>query len=147
MRWGHCTPGRCFRGWRRRPFTATKLAIGAVLAAVAMAATGGGAGFGELDGGHIAALVALGVVSTGVSFVLYFRIVQEVGSVGASTVTYIIPVFALIFGAVFLDEAIGTNTVAGMALIALGVAGVMYGAAMERVVRRGLHRPTAVAAV
>lgn len=127
------------------PFTATKLGIGAVVAAGAMVATGGGAGFGELSGGHVAALVALGVVSTGVSFVLYFRIVQEAGTVAASTVTYIIPVFALIFGAAFLEEAIGVSTVAGMGLIATGVAGVMYGPAIERALRWASHRHRAAA--
>ena len=48
----------------------------------------------------------LGVVCTGVTFFIYFRVVAGIGSVGASTVTYMIPFFALLLGAVFLDESI-----------------------------------------
>jgi drug/metabolite transporter (DMT)-like permease len=96
-----------------------------------MIATGDGPGLVQLDVHGAATLVTLGIVCTGVSFVLYFRIVQVIGSVGASTVTYIIRAFALLFGVVFLDEEIEPRTVAGMAMIALGVAGVMSGPRLE----------------
>jgi drug/metabolite transporter (DMT)-like permease len=107
-------------------FTATKLSLGAVLAATATVSTGGGAAYFSLDGQSVAALAALGVVCTGLSFVLYFRVVATIGSVGASTVSYVIPVFGLLFGVIFLGESIHPGTVAGMALIAAGVAAVMY---------------------
>lgn len=107
-------------------FTATKLAIGAALASIAMVAVGDGGGLGSLGARDAAAIATLGVLCTGVSFVMYFRVVAAVGSVAASTVTYIIPVFGLLFGVVLLGESIEGRTLAGMALIILGVAGVMY---------------------
>ena len=121
-------------------FTVTKLMIGAGLAWIAMLAMGEGGGFPAMEPSDVAALATLGMVCTGIAFVLYFRIVQGIGTVGASTVTYIIPMFALLFGAVFLDETIETGTVAGMALIVSGVAAVMYAPWLEGVVRRALRR-------
>lgn len=120
--------------------TAAKLSIGAALAAVATGATGGGSGFLTLGSSETAALAVLGVVCTGCSFVLYFRIVGRAGSVGASTVTYIIPAFALLFGAMFLGEPIEPHTLAGMALIVAGVAGVMYGQSLGFVVAGAWQR-------
>ena len=91
-------------------FTAVKLGLGAVLASAAVAVTGGGGELLALGGADVAALVVLGVVCTGLAFVLYFRIVADVGSVAASTVTYVIPVFGLLFGVALLDESIGGRT-------------------------------------
>jgi drug/metabolite transporter (DMT)-like permease len=115
--------------------TATKLTIGAAIAFAAIVATGRGGGLVALDAGNAAALTALGVVCTGLSFVMYFRLVSSIGSVGASTVTYIIPMFGLLFGALTLGETIETQTLAGMALIISGVAGVMYAPWFEAHVR------------
>jgi drug/metabolite transporter (DMT)-like permease len=126
-------------------FTVTKLGIGAVLAAAATLATGGGSGFFALSGSDALALGVLGVVCTGVTFVLYFRVVAGIGSVGASTVTYLIPLFALVFGATFLDEAITRETVAGMALIISGVAAVMFGPALEGTAQNAFRRQLAPA--
>jgi len=86
--------------------------------------------------------VTLGALCTGVSFVLYFRMVASAGSVAGSTVTYVIPAFGLLFGALFLDESIAPRTFAGMALIARGVAGVMYASALEALLARLRARPT-----
>jgi drug/metabolite transporter (DMT)-like permease len=116
--------------------TAVKLAIGAGVASALVVITGGGGEFVALGRGDAAALLMLGVVCTGLAFVLYFRIVAQVGSVAASTVTYVIPVFGLMFGVVLLDEPIGIRTVAGMAVIVLGVATVMYGPLLESVTER-----------
>jgi drug/metabolite transporter (DMT)-like permease len=112
-----------------------------------MLALGEGGGFRALEPSDAAALAALGMVSTGIAFVLYFRIVTGIGSVGASTVTYIIPMFGLLFGAVFLGEKIEAGTVAGMALVVSGVASVMYAPWFEGVAAKILHRRDAVPAV
>jgi drug/metabolite transporter (DMT)-like permease len=116
--------------------TAVKLTLGAGLASAATVITGGGGGLLALGAGDAAALLVLGVVCTGLGFVLYFRIVAAVGSIGASTVTYVIPVFGLLFGAVLLDESIGGRTFGAMALIVGGVAAVMYGPQFENLAKR-----------
>ena len=111
--------------------TAVKLTVAAALASVFVAGTGEGGGLVALSPGAVAALLALGVVCTGFAFVLYFRVVASIGSVGASTVTYVIPVFGLLFGALLLDETIESWTFAGMALLVVGVATVTYGPLLE----------------
>lgn len=52
------------------------------------------------------ALLALGVLCTGVAYVLYFRLIDKVGAAGSLTVTFLIPVFAVLYGVVFLGEAV-----------------------------------------
>ena len=116
-------------------FTAAKLALGAVLATLVTLGAGEGGGLPALGPSHLAALAALGVVCTGLSFVLYFRIVAAAGSIAGSTVTYVIPAFGLLFGALLLGESIAPRTIAGMLLIAAGVAAVMYAPALETRIR------------
>ncbi|MBI2914231.1 MAG: DMT family transporter [Chloroflexi bacterium] len=72
-------------------------------------------------------LVTLGVVGSGLAYVAYLWLVDHVGSVRTSLVTYVIPVVGLLLGWAVLDEQIGINTGAGAALIILGVAAVMRG--------------------
>ncbi len=52
------------------------------------------------------ALLTVGVLCTGVAYVLYFRLIDRVGAAGALTVTFLIPVFAMVYGVIFLDEAV-----------------------------------------
>ena len=51
-------------------------------------------------------LVVLGVACTGVAYILYFRLIEKAGPQRTLTVTFLIPVFAVVYGAVFLREAI-----------------------------------------
>ncbi|MDO9145292.1 DMT family transporter [Rhodoferax sp.] len=52
------------------------------------------------------ALLAVGVLCTGVAYVLFFRLVDKVGAAGSLTVTFLIPVFAVLYGVVFLGESV-----------------------------------------
>ena len=52
------------------------------------------------------ALLTVGVICTGVAYVLYFRLIDKVGAAGALTVTFLIPVFAVVYGVIFLGEAV-----------------------------------------
>ena len=52
------------------------------------------------------ALVALGVMCTGAAYILYFRLIAKLGPARAVTVTFVVPVFAIIYGTVFLGEAL-----------------------------------------
>ncbi len=72
-------------------------------------------------------LLALGVLGTGIAIIIYLWLVDNVGSVRSSLVTYIIPIVGLFLGWAVLNESIGLNTVLGSALIIAGVAAVMRG--------------------
>ena len=70
----------------------------------------------------IASVLALGAAGTAIGTLLYYRLVSSYGSSRASLVVYLLPPFALLYGAVFLDESLSAEKVAGMALILGGVA-------------------------
>ena len=70
--------------------------------------------------GPTAAVVALGVVGTGVAFAIFFELMTNIGPARTFTVTYLSPGFAVVYGAILLDEPIGPATIAGLALILLG---------------------------
>jgi drug/metabolite transporter (DMT)-like permease len=65
-------------------------------------------------------VVALGVVCTGLAYLLYFRLVSEVGPASALSVTFLIPVFGILWGYLILDEPIGFNTIIGTILVLSG---------------------------
>jgi drug/metabolite transporter (DMT)-like permease len=69
----------------------------------------------------IACLVALALLSTGVAYLLYFRLLAELGATGGMTVIFVVPVFGVLWGALFLDESIDAATVVGGAVILLSV--------------------------
>jgi len=52
------------------------------------------------------ALLVVGVVCTGIAYVLYFRLIEKMGASTSLTVTFLIPVFAILYGALFLGEAV-----------------------------------------
>ena len=52
------------------------------------------------------AMVLLAFVCTGIAYVLYFRLIETAGPSRALTVTFMVPVFALLYGALFLGESI-----------------------------------------
>ncbi|PWC52864.1 DMT family transporter [Azospirillum sp. TSO22-1] len=68
------------------------------------------------------ALLGLALLGTAGAYVLYFRIMARAGATNAMLVTLLIPVSALLLGAVVLGEAVEPRQVAGMALIGLGLA-------------------------
>jgi len=72
--------------------------------------------------GAVAAVVALGALGSGVAYLLYFALIARAGASRAILVTYLVPAFALVYGAVFLDEPVTTTALAGLALILTGTA-------------------------
>jgi drug/metabolite transporter (DMT)-like permease len=70
--------------------------------------------------GPAAAVVALGVLGTGVAFAIFYDLIATVGPARAFIVTYLAPGFALAYGAILLDERITVATLAGLALILAG---------------------------
>lgn len=75
---------------------------------------------------------ALALLSTALAYLLYFRLITNVGPTKTLSVTFLVPVFGVIFGVLFLDEPFGLGTLAGMGIILAGVALVTG-------VRLGIH--------
>ena len=69
----------------------------------------------------IFSILWLGVISTGVAFLGYVRLIEKVGAVKTATVAYFIPVFGVIWGYVFLGEPITLQILIGMILILIGI--------------------------
>jgi drug/metabolite transporter (DMT)-like permease len=72
--------------------------------------------------GILFSVLMLALFCTSIAYILYFRLIQNVGSTKALTVTYLVPVFATIWGFVFLKEPITVSMVLGGGLILLGTA-------------------------
>lgn len=72
--------------------------------------------------GIAVAVLALGVVCSGVAYVLYFRLIGDIGAGPALTVTFLIPLFGVLWGWLFLGEAVGWHTLAGAAVVIVGTA-------------------------
>lgn len=67
--------------------------------------------------GAIAAAAALALVCTAAAYLAYFRLIVRIGPVRALTVTFLIPVFGLLWGALFLGEKITASMLAGCATV------------------------------
>jgi drug/metabolite transporter (DMT)-like permease len=74
-------------------------------------------------------VLALGVACTGIAYVLYFRLIRNAGPARAMSVTYLVPLFGVAWGALFLGEPITLPMVAGMVVILAGV-GLTTGASV-----------------
>jgi drug/metabolite transporter (DMT)-like permease len=75
----------------------------------------------------LANVLALALLSSGIAFVLYFRLIADVGATRALTVTYLIPLFGILWGWLFLGEALPAAALAGGALILAGTVLVTRG--------------------
>jgi drug/metabolite transporter (DMT)-like permease len=68
----------------------------------------------------IANMLALALLASGVAFLLYFRLIADVGATRALSVTYLIPLFGVLWGWIFLGETLPAAALAGGALILAG---------------------------
>lgn len=75
----------------------------------------------QLSPAPVAALLVLGVIGTGVAYVLNYRIITDDGPLLASTVTYLLPVVAVTMGTVFLNEELSVNLILGVLVVLAGV--------------------------
>lgn len=67
------------------------------------------------------AMLGLGILSTGVAWLLYFNLIKNVGASKTLTVTYLIPVFGMLWGCLFLDERITWGTIVGLLIVLSGI--------------------------
>lgn len=68
----------------------------------------------------IANVVALGVLGGGLAYVLYFRLIADIGATRTQTVSLLVPAFGVLWGYLFLGETIGWTALSGAACIVLG---------------------------
>jgi len=76
-------------------------------------------------------VVALGVFSTAIAYIVYFKLLADVGVVNTSLVSFLVPLSALAMSLVFLKEQLSTEAILGMSLILLGL-GVLDGRLLKR---------------
>ena len=67
------------------------------------------------------ALAHLGLVSTGIAFLMRYYIILRAGAVFLSYVAFLIPMFGILFGILFLGETLSANTLGAVVLILSGV--------------------------
>ena len=108
------------RGMSPITLSACQLLVAAALLAVALPLSGAGAP--QVSASSLASLVILGVLGTGVAYVLNYQIITSEGATVAATVTYLLPVVAIVLGVVVLGENVTITVLAGIALVLAGVA-------------------------
>lgn len=72
--------------------------------------------------GIMGAALALGVLCSGIAYILYFKLIQDVGPTSALTVTFLNPLFGILWGSLFLGEVVGWHTILGAAIVITGTA-------------------------
>lgn len=75
----------------------------------------------HVSGVSLSAVLALGAGGTGVAYLLYYYVMNNLGAVRASGVTFLVPITAVFWGVVLLHETLSVTIVAGMAVILAGI--------------------------
>ncbi len=70
----------------------------------------------------VISVLALAILSTAFAYLLFFRLIQTIGSTKALTVTYLVPIFAMLWGAIVLQETVTSSMMLGCGLVLLGTA-------------------------
>ncbi len=70
----------------------------------------------------VISVILLGVVCTGIAYIIFFRLIANLGPARAMSVTYLIPAFGLLWGSLLLDETISQWMIIGCGFILTGVA-------------------------
>jgi drug/metabolite transporter (DMT)-like permease len=70
------------------------------------------------------AVVVMGIACTALAYILFFQILASAGATNLSLVTFLIPVTAIVLGAVVLGEALKVQHLIGMMFIGAGLAAI-----------------------
>jgi drug/metabolite transporter (DMT)-like permease len=108
------------RGLSAIVLSTCQLAAAAVMLAIALPVSG--ARVPHVTAENIAAIAVLGIIGTGFAYVLNYQIITSEGATVASTVTYLLPVVAIVLGVLVLSENITVTILVGIALVLAGVA-------------------------
>ena len=76
----------------------------------------------HIGAGGVLSILSLGILGTGVAYVLNYAILRAAGATTAATVTYLVPVFSTVLGAVVLRETVHWNQPVGAAVLLTGIA-------------------------
>ncbi len=117
------------------------LTAGAVIA-LPVALLSGPPGTPALDGA--VSLIGVGVLSTAIAWPIFFRVLRRTTPTAASTVTCIVPAFALTWSSIALAEPVGVGLGAGFGLIIVSlmlVLGIIPSIRLPRPVRSAVHAP------
>ncbi len=77
---------------------------------------------GEITGSVVLNMLALALLSGVIGYMLYYRLLADVGATRALTVTFLMPAFGMLWGVLFLGETITASMILGSALIVGGTA-------------------------
>ena len=69
----------------------------------------------------LGAVLALAVLGTAAAYILLYWLMERIGATRTSMVTYLLPPFALVYGTLFLREAITLDAVLGLGLVVVGI--------------------------
>lgn len=108
------------RGLSPVTLSACQLLVASIMLAVTLAIAGARAP--HFTAVSVAGVVILGVIGTGIAYVLNYQIITSEGATIASTVTYLLPVVAIVLGVVVLGEDVTAVVIVGIALVLAGVA-------------------------
>jgi drug/metabolite transporter (DMT)-like permease len=107
------------RGTEPLVLAAAQLTLGAVL--LGAAAPWIGRQPITLSSSVVLSVVALGVLSTGIAYVLNYRLIEDEGPTSASMTNYLTPVVAVLLGIAFVNERLTWNLIVGTAMILVGL--------------------------
>jgi uncharacterized membrane protein len=108
------------RGIGSVTLSACQLLAAAVLLAIALGVAGAPSPRWSVT--TAASILVLGLIGAGAAYVLNYQIISSEGATIASTVTYLLPVVAIILGVIALNESVTLLIVAGIILVLIGVA-------------------------
>jgi drug/metabolite transporter (DMT)-like permease len=89
---------------------------------LAIALAVAGAPVPDITAENATAIAELGIIGTGFAYVLNYQIITSEGATVASTVTYLLPVIAIVLGVLVLSESVTVTVLEGIALVLAGVA-------------------------
>ena len=108
------------RGVSPVTLSACQVLAASVMLAIALAVVG--AKTPHFTAVSVTAVAILGIIGTGIAYVLNYQIITSEGATIASTVTYLLPVVAIVLGVLVLGETVTAMMLAGIALVLAGVA-------------------------
>lgn len=118
--------------------TTYQLGLGAVLLSLLTGFNGVGALIDSPRAG-IGLILGLGLLGTGVAYIAYYHIVEQLGALAASSVTYLAPVVALVIAICLVGEVVTSIAYVAVGLILAGVAVMQFGSSKQEQRTRTPH--------